>query len=178
MSSLHETIAFKRLFAVCKIYVTIFPTKVSFRCAKFRWHSRPETAVFRVPDLHNNIYLDLSLYLVPVFPKNVCAPCGRFAWHNCRKTTVTVFQIFVTIFHLKLPFAVCQVCMTQLPSNVCLPCARFTWQYFTKRFLFPEPSLHDTVALKRLFAVCQICVIIFPLNCLCTVCQAYVTQLP
>ena len=44
--------------------------------------------------------------------------------------------------------------------------------------LYRVPGLRDTIALKRLCVVSLIYVTIYPLKRLCTLYQAYVTQLP
>ena len=133
---LRDTIALEPLFAVCQIYVTIFPLKRHCTVCQVYLRKLPQ-----------NVCLTWARFPWQYFSWNVPVPCARLSWHNCPKTSechtpdfcdnipsktslhrvpglpftialkhlFAVCQVFLTIFPLTRSFLVCEVSMTQLP---------------------------------------------------------------
>ena len=190
---LRDTIALKRLCAVCQIYVTIFPLKCL--CA---------VCQVSMKQLTWNVCFPSARFTWPYFPWSVSVRCARFHWHNCPKNVCVLCASFTWQNFL---------------YNVSVPCARLTWKNCPKSSVCRVPGLRDSISpltslcrvpgLRDIIALKQRCaafqayvaqlhgnvfvscarltrikwpetifVTIFPGKCLCTVFQAFVAQLP
>jgi len=145
-----DTIAMKRLFAVCQIYVKYFP----------------KTSLYSVPGFHDTIAVKhlctVFLIFVTIFPlkrlcavcqvcmrqlpSNVCLPCARFTWQYFPQRSLFAVPSLDDTVALKRLFSVCQIYIT-IFTLICL-CT--LCQYSPKTSVHRVAGLHDTIAVKPL----------------------------